>query len=140
MSSQIFAIFYLNDLDHFIKEKLRIKCYIRYMDDLVLFHPDKEYLKYCLQEIEKKVKELKLSINSKTQIIEIHKGVTFLGYKFILKNNKVYMLMNSKAKKRINKKLKHINKKERKEYLRHRYNGYLAHGDTKGFIYSKYVK
>ena len=32
MSSQIFAIFYLNDLDHFIKEKLRIKCYIRYMD------------------------------------------------------------------------------------------------------------
>lgn len=32
MTSQIFAIFYLNDLDHFIKEKLRIKYYIRYMD------------------------------------------------------------------------------------------------------------
>ena len=140
MSSQIFAIFYLNDLDHFIKEKLRIKCYIRYMDDLVLFHPDKEYLKYCLKEIEKKVHELKLSINSKTQLIEIHQGVTFLGYKFVLKNNKVYMLMNSKAKKRINKKLKKINKKERKEYLRQRYNGYLTHGNTKGFIHSKYSK
>ena len=32
MTSQIFAIFYLNDLDHFIKEKLKIKNYIRYMD------------------------------------------------------------------------------------------------------------
>ena len=32
MTSQIFAIFYLNDLDHFIKEKLKIKYYIRYMD------------------------------------------------------------------------------------------------------------
>ena len=32
MTSQIFAIYYLNDLDHFIKEKLRIKYYIRYMD------------------------------------------------------------------------------------------------------------
>ena len=54
MSSQIFAIFYLNDLDHFIKEKLRIKCYIRYMDDLILVHEDKEYLNYCLKQIEEK--------------------------------------------------------------------------------------
>ena len=36
MSSQIMAIFYLNDLDHFIKEKLRIHHYTRYMDDLIL--------------------------------------------------------------------------------------------------------
>ena len=32
------AIFYLNDLDHFIKEKLRIHHYIRYMDDLIFIH------------------------------------------------------------------------------------------------------
>lgn len=137
MSSQIFAIFYLNDVDHFIKEKLKIKYYIRYMDDMILIHPEKGYLKYCLKEIEKKVNEFKLSINSKTQIIEIHEGVTFLGYKFILRGKKLYMLMNSKTKKRINKRIKSVNKKERQIFLKERYNGYLIHGNTKGFIYSK---
>lgn len=46
-TSRIFAIYYLNDLDHYIKEKLRIKCYVRYLDDFLLIHPDKEYLKEC---------------------------------------------------------------------------------------------
>ena len=53
MTSQILAIFYLNDLDYFIKEKLKIKYYVRYQDDFLLFHPDKQYLRYCLQEIKK---------------------------------------------------------------------------------------
>lgn len=137
MSSQIFAIFYLNDLDHYIKEKLKIKCYIRYMDDLILIHEDKEYLKYCLEEIGKKMEEVRLSLNSKTQITEIHDGVSFLGYKFILKNNRLNMLISSKAKRRMNKKLKTIKRKERTEFLRRRYNGYLAYGDTRGFMHSK---
>ena len=46
MTSQVLAIFYLNDLDHFIKETLKIKYYVRYQDDFLLFHPSKEYLKY----------------------------------------------------------------------------------------------
>ena len=48
MTSQIVAISYLNELDHFIKDGLKIKSYVRYMDDRVLIHNDKEYLKYCL--------------------------------------------------------------------------------------------
>ena len=51
MSSQLLAILYLNDLDHFIKEKLHVKQYIRYMDDFLLFHYDREYLKKCLMQI-----------------------------------------------------------------------------------------
>ena len=50
MTSQILAVFYLNDLDHFVKEKLKIKYYVRYMDDFILFHENKNYLKYCLGE------------------------------------------------------------------------------------------
>ena len=46
MTSQVLAIFYLNDLDYFIKETLKIKYYVRYQDDFLLFHPSKEYLKY----------------------------------------------------------------------------------------------
>ena len=48
MTSQVLAIFYLNDMDHFIKETLKIKYLIRYQDDFLLFHPSKQYLKYCL--------------------------------------------------------------------------------------------
>ena len=53
MTSQILAIFYLNDMDHYIKEVLKIKYYVRYQDDFLLYHPSKQYLKYCLKEIKK---------------------------------------------------------------------------------------
>ena len=49
--SQIAAIFLPNAVDHLCKEKLRIKNYGRYMDDLYLIHSDKAYLRYCLWEI-----------------------------------------------------------------------------------------
>ncbi len=55
MTSQIFAIFYLNDIDHFIKEELKIKYYIRYQDDFLLIYEDKQYLKKCLDKIKDKV-------------------------------------------------------------------------------------
>ena len=57
MSSQFLAILYLNELDHSIKNELKIKYYIRYMDDGVLIHRNKEYLKNCLDEIDKILKK-----------------------------------------------------------------------------------
>ena len=45
LTSQFLANVYLNKLDHFVVNNLSIKCYIRYMDDIVIFHPDKERLK-----------------------------------------------------------------------------------------------
>ena len=108
MTSQILAVYYLNDLDHYIKEKLGIKCYVRYMDDFILFHEDREYLKYCLGEIEKKLAEVKLKLNKKTQILEIHHGFCFLGYRFILKDKKLLMLLSSSTKKRLRKRVKYV--------------------------------
>ncbi len=49
--SQLVALAVLDDLDHYIKERLRIKHYVRYMDDFVLIHHDKEYLQKCRAEI-----------------------------------------------------------------------------------------
>ena len=68
MTSQVLAIFYLNDLDHFIKEKLKIKYYVRYQDDFLLFHHSKKYLNFCLDEIKKFLKKEKLVLNKKTRI------------------------------------------------------------------------
>lgn len=79
MTSQVLAIFYLNDLDHFIKEDLKIKYYIRYQDDGLLFHPSKEYLKYCLHKIEEFLANEKLTLNRKTRIYSNNNNFIFLG-------------------------------------------------------------
>ena len=68
LTSQILGIFYLNNLDHYIKEVFKIKYYIRYVDDMVLFYKDKNYLKYCLDKIIIYLKEYDLELNNKTII------------------------------------------------------------------------
>lgn len=100
MTSQIMAVYYLNELDHYIKEKLHIKHYIRYMDDGVLLSNDKEYLKYCLKKIEEMVHKYKLKLNDKTKIINVSKeGLDFLGFRFYVWNNKVVMKVRKDTKK-----------------------------------------
>lgn len=79
MTSQVLAIFYLNDLDHFIKEKLKIKGYIRYQDDFLLFSESREYLEYCLKEIKKFLEKEKLTLNGKTRIYSSNQNICFLG-------------------------------------------------------------
>lgn len=78
--SQISALYYINDFDHYIKEKLHIKYYGRYMDDGYLIHPSKKYLKFCLQEILRLTKEMGLKINlKKTKISKLENGFMFLN-------------------------------------------------------------
>ena len=79
MTSQVLAIFYLNDMDHFIKEILKIKYYVRFQDDFLLFHPSKKYLKYCLNEITKFLEKEKLILNKKTRIYKNTNNFIFLG-------------------------------------------------------------
>ena len=79
MSSQILGIFYLNDLDHYIKEKLKIRYYVRYQDDFLLLHEDKNYLKYCYTKISKFLEKEKLQLNKKTRIYKNTNNFIFLG-------------------------------------------------------------
>lgn len=79
--SQYFGNFYLTYFDHYIKEKLRIKYYFRYMDDIVILHNSKEDLHLIKNEIEyylNKILDLKLS---NWQIFPIKiRGIDFVGY------------------------------------------------------------
>lgn len=79
MTSQVLAIFYLNDMDHFIKEELKIKGYIRYQDDFLLFSESKEYLKVCLKRIKEFLEKEKLTLNDKTRIYSSNENICFLG-------------------------------------------------------------
>lgn len=79
MTSQILAIFYLNDFDHFVKEVLKIEYYVRYQDDFLLFHPSKDYLEECLKKIEDFLKMEDLVLNRKTRIYNSNTNFLFLG-------------------------------------------------------------
>lgn len=79
MTSQILAIFYLNDFDHYIKEDLKIKYYVRYQDDFLLFHQSKTYLKECLEKIKEFLKKEDLILNRKTRIYKNTNNFIFLG-------------------------------------------------------------
>ena len=100
MTSQILAIFYLNDLDHFIKEILKIKYYVRYQDDFILFHPSKKYLQYCLIEIKKFLEKEDLKLNPKTRIYKNTNSFIFLGRNKFGKYAK-YRSMRKKIKKKL---------------------------------------
>lgn len=82
ITSQLFANIYLNELDGFIKHKLRVKYYIRYCDDFVILSDGREYLKRLIRKINSLLKEkLKLSLHlGKISIRKHHQGVDFLGY------------------------------------------------------------
>ena len=111
-SSQWFAIYYLDPLDRLIKEKLKIKYYIRYMDDLILIHEDKDYLRQCLEQIRAFAEEkLHLSFNSKTQIFPLKNGVNFLGFHFyLIETGKVIKIIRRESKIRLKRHLKYLMK------------------------------
>jgi len=106
-TSQLFALLYLDDMDHFIKEKLGIKFYGRYMDDFFLIHKDKDYLRHCRKEIEAFVQARGLSLNAKTNIYPLKHGVDFLGFHtYLTETGAVIRKVRRRSKNNMKRKLK----------------------------------
>lgn len=83
--SQILGVFYPSRIDTYCKTVKRIHCYDVYMDDRIVIHPSKEYLKNLLDEIEEIASSLGIYINHrKTQIVKISHGFTWLKTRYIL--------------------------------------------------------
>lgn len=106
--SQTAALMLPNKLDHFIKEKLGIKGYARYMDDGYLIHPSKEYLKECLTRMKEVCDSLGIILNTKkTKIKKLSEGFKFLQIRFKLtETGKVLRKMSFESIKKIRRKLK----------------------------------
>lgn len=83
LTSQFFANVYLNELDQFVKHKLKTKYYIRYVDDFVILHKSKIQLEKWKEEIDNFLKEqLKLELHTdKSRIINLSRGVDFVGFR-----------------------------------------------------------
>jgi len=105
LTSQLFANIYMNEFDIFIKQKLKVKHYLRYTDDFIILSKDKNYLeKLNPQMVSFLHEELRLKIHEeKTTIQKTSRGIDFLGY--IVFNK--YKLIRTKTKRRIIKKFKH---------------------------------
>ena len=93
---QIAGISVLDNMDHLIKEQLRVKYYVRYMDDFVLFSNDKTYLENCRKEIVRSLGNIKFELHpKKTRLYKINKGIDFLGFKFKLTDTgKIVLLID----------------------------------------------
>ena len=109
----------------------------------IILHKDKKYLEFCLEEIKRILRKYKLELNKKTQITKSTEYFQFLGYNFIIKNDKLILKVANKTKKKFKVKMKKLkrlldNKKIKvSDYnqIKASYVGHLSHGNTKKLMY-----
>ncbi len=82
LTSQFFGNVYLDGLDHFVKEQLRCRAYLRYMDDFAVFGDDRRSLSVTKQLVGDYLAGLRLTLRrDKTRVWQTYDGVEFLGYR-----------------------------------------------------------
>ena len=97
LTSQVFANFYMHAFDSYVKNELGISYYGRYVDDFVLVHPNKEFLKALLTKLSSFLSaNLQLTLHpNKIYLQHYSKGVKFLGT--IIKPNRIYIANRTKG-------------------------------------------
>lgn len=105
---QLVGISALNGLDHFIKEKLHIKHYLRYMDDFLLIHTSRAYLVLCKEKIAEELSLLGFILHPiKTKIFSVAEQFKYMGFLFRLTvTGKVLMFVDPKIVKATRKEVK----------------------------------
>lgn len=107
LTSQFFANIYLNELDQFVKHRIKAKYYMRYVDDFLILSKDKDELKRYRDEISEFLHtNLKLRLHPEKQILQsIDKGINFVG--FVVKDE--YVLMRRRVVRNLKEKLFELN-------------------------------
>ena len=107
---QIAGISGLSPLDHFVKERLRVRWYLRYMDDFILIHPDRAFLERCRGEIARHLEGIGLELHPrKTFVTTLKRGTLFLGFQYRLTpNGRVVMIIDPDNIKRNRKHWQHM--------------------------------
>lgn len=104
LTSQFFGNVYLNELDYFVKHKLKARYYLRYVDDFVILHKSKEQLEKWKVEISIFLKEkLKIDLHpQKSRIIHISRGIDFVGFR----SHYLYNLLRKRNIRKMQRKVK----------------------------------
>ena len=126
LTSQLFVNIYMNEFDQFVKHKLKAKYYIRYADDFVIMHRDKDILMDILPKVKSFLSEqLKLSLHPDKVFIKTGaSGVDFLGWVHF-PNHRV---LRTTTKRRMFKRMK---MSEGKSEVVSSYLGLISHGNSK---------
>ncbi len=97
LTSQLFGNVYMNHFDHWVKQSLGIKYYGRYVDDFILIHNNKEYLKSLIEPIRSYLKSaLQLTLHpNKIHLQHYSKGVKYLGA--VIKPHRIYIANRTKG-------------------------------------------
>lgn len=143
---QIAGISVLNGMDHYIKEQLHCKYYIRYMDDFIIVHPDRQELERISLKVREYLNQLGFTMNEKkTRIYPFGKGIMFLGFRFKpTETGKILMLINPNNVKAQRKKLFRLVAKAKRgeisrQAVREAFDCWCAHA-AKGNCYNLLVR
>jgi retron-type reverse transcriptase len=129
LTSQFFANVYLNELDYFVKHRLKAKCYIRYVDDFVILNRNKEVLAEWKISIDEFLKSIKLELHpEKSRIYPLHKGINLLGFRVFYH----FKLLYKRNIRRFDKRLESLSESYRKgeisrKCMDRRIEGWLAY-------------
>ncbi len=139
-TSQWFANFFLQELDHFVKENLGVKYYMRYMDDMVLFGCNKKKLHKARAAIAEYLKPMGLELKGNWQLARLDdRAVDYLGFRFFRHKT----ILRKRNALRIRRRIKKVWKKPKPTYSDAAavlsYLGWLKHSDSYHY-YQKYVK
>lgn len=105
LTSQMFANIYMNELDQYLKHELHLKYVIRYMDDCIILHDNKQELNRIKDKIEAFLLDhLKLNLNNKTVINPTTQNIDFVGYSI----NKNEIRLRKSTVKRMRTRIKYI--------------------------------
>ena len=113
---QILGITALDKIDHFIKDKLKIDGYVRYMDDFILIHESRDYLEHCLAKIKRMLADRKMMASEKkTYIQAVTDPILFLGFRYqFTESGKLLVMADPKKikheKKKIMRMVEHVKK------------------------------
>ncbi len=142
-SSQYLALLYLDSLDRFFKERLKIKYYLRYMDDIVMIVPTRKLAQDCITFASNLLEKESLRINPKSHICPVKNGIEFLGWNFgFSQSGAIIQKIKKSSKKRILAKVKTTRHKaiSYKKYAQMAkvsyisYKGLLSKGNAFAFI------
>lgn len=125
--SQYLANFYLSYFDHWLKEKIGVKYYYRYADDMVILDADKNRLHGILSDIRQYLKILKLDVKENYQVFPVNsRGIDFVGYVFYHTHVRIRKRIKKNFARKISKNPIHPSKNS--------YLGWLSHCNAKHLI------
>lgn len=139
-TSQWFSNFFLQDLDHLIKEQLRVKYYVRYVDDLVLLGSNKKKLHSVRKEVEAYLGSINLKLKKNWQVFKVKsRDIDFLGFRFYRHKT----ILRKRNSLRIRRRIKKIGKKStltnKDACAILSYWGWIKRSNS-FYFYNKYVK